>query len=67
MPPTDNRILDPDRGCKLKPAEFIQTGHPAFLQGNRHRLVGVFPTLTLVANYLLWIESFVLDGAFNLR
>jgi hypothetical protein len=24
-----------------QPAEFIQTGYPAFLQGNRHRLVGV--------------------------
>jgi hypothetical protein len=28
------------RGCKPKPAEFIQTGYPAFLQGNRRLLVG---------------------------
>jgi hypothetical protein len=30
-------------------------------------LKGVNPTLTLVANYLLWIESFVLDGDFKPR
>jgi hypothetical protein len=28
-----------------KPAEFIQIGYPASLQGDRQRLVGVFPTL----------------------
>jgi hypothetical protein len=61
----DVRERPANRGCKPKPAESIQIGYPAFLQGNRHPLVGVFPTLTLVANYLLCIESFAPDAIFN--
>jgi hypothetical protein len=33
----------------------------------RWKLLGVNPTLTLVANYLLCIKSFALDGDFKLR
>jgi hypothetical protein len=50
-------------------AEFIQTGYPAFLQGNRHRVVGVFPTLLspgAICRLVRWgfLPSSMLDAVY---
>jgi hypothetical protein len=46
---------------------MVHRHHSSLQQSHRYSQQGINPTLTLVANYLLCIESFALDGDFKLR